>query len=162
MFASKKSSLIKQLWRKKIFNQPDEAQCEVETSTEGEWKNHLHRILKRLKEKQLEQLLVAVESKGGEQTNCVYVPRDQQDRKNAAATLCCRIWRWPDLDSVPLKRLSSCVNQCEDTECINPYHWSRLLVIGKHGQDWGITHLLLNFSFVYHFDYDMLSIVFLM
>ena len=131
MFASRKSSLIKQLWRKKIFNQNDETNGEVETSVEVEWKNHLHRILKRLKEKQLEVLLQSIESKGGETTECVLVPVPQ-DRKNSS-TLCCRVWRWPEAEQ-PLQLKRMCVKTSDDTdmlECINPYHWSRLLIIGK-------------------------------
>ncbi|XP_071098649.1 mothers against decapentaplegic homolog 6-like [Haliotis cracherodii] len=130
MFRSKRHSLVKRLWKHRLIN--DETQSATETPEELELKSVAHTMLKRLKEKQLDILVQSVESKGGENTECVLLPKEHVRvgrRSFSHHNLCCRLWRWPDLSQeAELKRLSCC-NTVNDPGyvCCNPYHWSLLL-----------------------------------
>lgn len=133
MFRSKRHSLVKRLWKHRLIN--DETQSATETPEELELKSVAHTMLKRLKEKQLDILVQSVESKGGENTECVLLPKEHVRvgrRSFSHHNLCCRLWRWPDLSQeAELKRLSCC-NTVNDPGyvCCNPYHWSLLLKPG--------------------------------
>uniref|UniRef100_S4RV88 Mothers against decapentaplegic homolog n=1 Tax=Petromyzon marinus TaxID=7757 RepID=S4RV88_PETMA len=110
-----------------------------------------HALLKRLKEKQLEALLQAVESRGGARTACVLVPIEGPASRSSPRlggpsvpeadcglsppplsphVLLCRLFRWPEVrHSAELKRLSVCGQHGRaegDSVCCNPYHLSRL------------------------------------
>ncbi len=144
MFRSKRSNLVKKLWKLRIQN---ETQCSNEILSHGQLtsKNLLNEqdlqdekavtqaMLKRLKENDLESLLQAVEGRGVEMTECVMLPRDsiRLGRRGQVAphVLCCQIWRWPDLKGEQsLKKLSYCTSSdTSTTVCCNPYHWSLLL-----------------------------------
>ncbi|XP_069483053.1 mothers against decapentaplegic homolog 7 isoform X2 [Ambystoma mexicanum] len=95
---------------------------------EAELKALGHSALKRLKERQLEALLQAVESRGATRTACLLLPAEP--RPQALPLLLCRLFRWPDLrHSCELKRLSGCESHGKaDPElvCCNPHHLSRL------------------------------------
>ena len=139
MFRSKRSSLVKRLWK---FRVSDEAGS---TSQKGssfgedqELKSVTQSFFKRLKEDQLETLLQAMESKGGEKTPCIPVSKSDirlGRRTVSPYILCCRVFRWPDLSKdTDMKRLPCCERQNEEKEaviCCNPYHWSLVVHIGE-------------------------------
>lgn len=134
MFRSRRSTLVKRLWKSRISQ--NETSCSTESAEDLEVKSVAHSVLKRLKEKSLEVLVQSVESKGGETTECVLLPKgDLRLGKRTAAphVLCCQIWRWPDLEGdLLLKRLPCCLPTDDPTSiCCNPYHWSRLVLPGK-------------------------------
>ena len=137
MFRSRRSNLVKRLWKCRQKPNQDETQCTTqETPEELELKSVIHSMLKRLKEKQLDVLVQSVESKGGERTECVLLPKQDLRlgrRSVAPHVLCCQIWRWLDLDQeYELKRLTTCTSAEDPTYiCCNPFHWSRLTVPGS-------------------------------
>ncbi len=73
--------------------------------SEQELKAAMHSLLKRLKEPQLQTLVTAVESGGGESTECVLLPKGDLQKLGARLGgvpphyLCCQIWRFPDLQT---------------------------------------------------------------
>ncbi|XP_008586374.1 PREDICTED: mothers against decapentaplegic homolog 6-like, partial [Galeopterus variegatus] len=91
-------------------------------------------LLKRLKERSLDTLLEAVESRGGVPGGCVLVPRADLRLGGQPAPpqlLLGRLFRWPDLQhAVELKPLCGCHSFAAaadgPTVCCNPYHFSRL------------------------------------
>lgn len=109
-----------------------------ESEIEKEFKATAQSFLKRLKESQLEQLVEAVESNGGDHTDCVLFPQGEirlGRRTVDPQVLCCQLFRWPDVKHVgELKRLhfncKSSRASGDDTNsghvCCNPYHLSRL------------------------------------
>lgn len=147
MFRSKRSTLAKRLW--KLRGQTEspggagtenyEAGCALENLCNSEeLKVRCMAMLKRLKEDQLESLVRAVESQGRDLSNCVLVPKGDF-RVNGIGcippnVLCCKLWRWPDLNlDAPLKQLPCCKSKyaLDDHSlsmyiCCNPYHWSKL------------------------------------
>ncbi|XP_020838467.1 mothers against decapentaplegic homolog 6 [Phascolarctos cinereus] len=100
---------------------------------EQELKTVTYSLLKRLKERALDTLLEAVESRGGVPGGCVLVPRTDLRLGGQPAPpqlLLGRLFRWPDLQhAVELKPLCGChsFNAVDSpTVCCNPYHFSRL------------------------------------
>ncbi|XP_076854506.1 mothers against decapentaplegic homolog 6a [Brachyhypopomus gauderio] len=100
---------------------------------EEELKRCTYGFLKKLKEKSLDVLLEAVESKGGVPGDCVTVPQTDLQIGGQTASpqyLLCRLFRWPDLPlTTQLKALCHCRSLQEPkahTMCCNPYHYSRL------------------------------------
>ncbi|GAA6073864.1 mothers against decapentaplegic homolog 7 [Tachysurus ichikawai] len=97
-------------------------------SAEAELKALTHSVLKKIKEKQLEVLLQAVESKGGARSPCLMLP----GRVDAFSLplLLCKVFRWPDLRHwSQLKRLPCCESYGKinpELVCCNPHHMSRL------------------------------------
>ena len=145
MFRFRRTNLVKRLWKARVTNQ-HEGQCSDEASDDAvaaaaaaadelELKSVAHSLLKRLKEKQLGVLIQAVESRGGDTTECLLLPRGDLHlgrRSVAPHVLCCRIWRWPDLQAdYLLKRMPCCTAAGDPSSvCCNPYHWSRLNLPG--------------------------------
>lgn len=114
----RRTSTIKRLWK----------QRKTELDTFG-----AHNFLKQLSELELTTLLLAVESGGAQQTDCVLVPNESVVTINGAISphvLFCKLWRWPDLwQNAPLRRLPECKSSGNmKTVCINPHHWSQLCV----------------------------------
>ncbi|CAG5116354.1 unnamed protein product [Candidula unifasciata] len=150
MFRSKRSSLVKRLWKYRV-NDETKSSSQRDTSTaplqpdsttsfheDIEFKSVTNSFLKRLKEDQLEALVQAMESRGGEVTPCVPVAKSFLRIGRLMVSpyvLCCRVFRWPDLKSdADMKRLPSCMRQNEDKEaviCCNPYHWSLVVKIDE-------------------------------
>ncbi|XP_006831573.1 PREDICTED: mothers against decapentaplegic homolog 6 [Chrysochloris asiatica] len=101
---------------------------------EQELKTVTYSLLKRLKERSLDTLLEAVESRGGVPGGCVLVPRTDLRLGGQPAPpqlLLGRLFRWPDLQhAVELKPLCGCHSFAATadgpTVCCNPYHFSRL------------------------------------
>ncbi|CAN0346424.1 unnamed protein product [Bubo scandiacus] len=101
---------------------------------EGELKALTHAVLKRLKERQLEGLLHAVESRGGARTPCLLLPAKADSRLGQhwypLPVLLCKVFRWPDLrHSAEVKRLCCCESYGKahpELVCCNPHHLSRL------------------------------------
>ncbi|KAF7243839.1 hypothetical protein EYD10_09716 [Varanus komodoensis] len=102
--------------------------------SEAELKALTHSVLKRLKEKHLEGLLQAVESRGGARTACLLLPSKVDSRLGqhwySLPLLLCKVFRWPDLRHCSeVKRLCCCESYGKahpDLVCCNPYHLSRL------------------------------------
>lgn len=107
-------------------------------SSEAELKALAHSVLKRLKEKHLEVLLQAVESRGGTRTSCLLLPTKVDSKLGqhwySLPLLLCKIFRWPDLrPGSEVKRLCGCESYGKthlDLACCNPYHLSRLCELG--------------------------------
>uniref|UniRef100_A0A1A8RV04 Mothers against decapentaplegic homolog n=1 Tax=Nothobranchius rachovii TaxID=451742 RepID=A0A1A8RV04_9TELE len=92
-----------------------------------------HAFLKRLKERSLDALVKAVETKGGISGECVMVPRTElriEAHHVSPQYLLCRLFRWSDLPlSARLKTLFHCQSfGAADSAkvCCNPHHYSRL------------------------------------
>ena len=105
---------------------------------EQELKSATYSLLKRLKEKSLDTLLEAVESRGGLPSDCVMIPRTELRLGGHAAPpelLVCKLYRWSDLQHpAQLKPLCECKSfgtLDSQTVCCNPYHYSRLCGPGK-------------------------------
>ncbi len=147
MFRSKRSVLIRRLWRSRVFggehgsdttgSTAENTSRETHTEPDQDFKSAAHSFLKKLKDQQLELLLEAVEGKGSTQTSCVLFPKGEirlgRGRTILPHVLCCQLYRWPDIrHAAELKRLQYCcqTNQENDdasgTVCCNPYHLSRL------------------------------------
>ncbi|XP_071400427.1 mothers against decapentaplegic homolog 6-like, partial [Centroberyx affinis] len=100
---------------------------------EEELKSVAYALLKRLKEKPLDALVKAVETKGGIPSECVMVPRADLrlgGHHISPQYLLCKLYRWSDLQlSARLKALCHCQSfGAVDSAkvCCNPYHYSRL------------------------------------
>nr|XP_055180025.1 mothers against decapentaplegic homolog 7 isoform X3 [Nyctereutes procyonoides] len=113
---------------------------------EADLKALTHSVLKKLKERQLELLLQAVESRGGTRTACLLLPGRLDCRPGLGAPagsqpaqppsayslplLLCKVFRWPDLrHSSEVKRLCCCESYGKinpELVCCNPHHLSRL------------------------------------
>ncbi|NXX85294.1 SMAD7 protein, partial [Urocolius indicus] len=113
---------------------------------EAELKALTHAVLKRLKERQLEGLLHAVESRGGARTPCLLLPAKADSRLGQhwypLPVLLCKVFRWPDLRHCSeVKRLCCCESYGKahsELVCCNPHHLSRLCELGeRRGGDAG-------------------------
>lgn len=153
MFRTKRSGLVRRLWRSRA---PAEGDGDADTGgaagcclgkpgaskpnpgTEAELKALTYSILKKIKEKQLEVLLQAVESRGGARTPCLLLPGKADARLGQHSyplpLLLYKVFRWPDLrHSSELKRLSCCESYGKinpELVCCNPHHMSRLCELG--------------------------------
>lgn len=107
----------------------------AQLGTEAELKAITHSVLKRLKERQLEGLLQAVESRGGARSPCIILPAAKTDSRLCPPPLSlplilAKVFRWPDLrHPAELKRLRCCESYGKtgpELLCCNPHHLSRL------------------------------------
>jgi len=137
----------------------DPCQCAPRrTVLEEELASTAHVFLKRLKERSLDALVKAVETKGGIPGECVMVPSIELRlgaHHISPQYLLCKLFRWSDLPlSARLKSLCHCQSfGVVDSAkvCCNPYHYSRLcgpgkdikiegvgmrLVVNSQGTDW--------------------------
>ncbi|XP_069102863.1 mothers against decapentaplegic homolog 6-like [Argopecten irradians] len=132
MFRSKRSALVKRLWKNRLHNEAtgeNESSLSLSPELDTEIKSVAQSMLKRLKEKQLEMLCQSIETKGGETTGCVLLPNSDLrlgKRSVAPHILCCQLWRWSDITpNTELKRLPHCESADDPAYmCCNPYHWS--------------------------------------
>lgn len=118
---------------RKLGASPEALEAMPRTVLEQELKAATYSLLKRLKEKALDTLLEAVESRGGMPSDCVMVSRTEVRLGGHVASpplLVCRLYRWSDLQHpAQLKPLCECKSfGAPDslTVCCNPYHYSRL------------------------------------
>uniref|UniRef100_A0A8C8ADC1 Mothers against decapentaplegic homolog n=1 Tax=Otus sunia TaxID=257818 RepID=A0A8C8ADC1_9STRI len=109
-----------------------------ESDGRTELKAVTYSLLKRLKERSLDSLLEAVESRGGMPSGCVLVARTELRLGGQAAPphlLLGKLFRWPDLQHpAELKPLCECQSfgvADGPTVCCNPYHFSRLCGPGE-------------------------------
>ncbi|XP_028307288.1 mothers against decapentaplegic homolog 6b isoform X2 [Gouania willdenowi] len=114
-----------------LFKDRDRDQSEPMTQDQ-ELKSAAHALLKRLKERALDTLLEAVESRGGT-GDCVMVSRSELrlgGHVSSPQLLVCKLYRWSDLQcSAQLKPLCECRSwgsPDSPTVCCNPHHYSRL------------------------------------
>uniref|UniRef100_A0A1B6HX09 Mothers against decapentaplegic homolog n=1 Tax=Homalodisca liturata TaxID=320908 RepID=A0A1B6HX09_9HEMI len=135
MFRSKRTALAKRLWKARIRRE-NEAGGEAERDDVNENRDPRDfanaderslrtKLLKRLKESQLETLAFAVENGESSMSTCVMLPKDLVEEPHLK---CCQTWRWPDLrQPQELKQLPLC-DSIKDPAyiCCNPYHWSRI------------------------------------
>ncbi|KAM8961018.1 mothers against decapentaplegic homolog 7 isoform 3-T3 [Pelodytes ibericus] len=151
MFRSRRSLLVRRLWRSRAGgggggSSGGEAGETGEAESRGHgggraarscrlgWEAELAQsVLRRLKERQLEGLLAAVESRGGARSPCLLLPAARLDSRLGSwplPVLLCRVFRWPELRlGSPLKRLSCCESHGKtnpELVCCNPHHLSRL------------------------------------
>lgn len=140
MFRSRRTTLLKRLWKYRVNNETKSAtQKDITGSEDQELKFVTQSFFKRLKEPQLEGLLQAMESRGGENTPCVPVSKSELHLGRhwvLPYILCCKVFRWPSLsEDAEMKRLPCCVTREEESElmiCCNPYHWSIVVKIGMY------------------------------
>ncbi|XP_053909239.1 mothers against decapentaplegic homolog 7 isoform X1 [Cuculus canorus] len=163
MFRTKRSVLVRRLWRSRAPGGEEEAAAgepgaaaearahvcgggrgccpgkagrgsRAFAGAEAELKALTHAVLKRLKERQLERLLHAVESRDGAQTPCLLLPAKADSRLGQhwypLPVLLCKVFRWPDLHHCSeVKRLCCCESYGKaqpELVCCNPHHLSRL------------------------------------
>lgn len=117
---------------------PEPQEAMPRTVLEQELKSATYSLLKRLKERTLDTLLEAVESRGGMPSDCVMVSRTELRLAGHMASpqlLVCKLYRWSDLQHLAqLKPLCECKSfgaPDSPTVCCNPYHYSRLCGPGK-------------------------------
>uniref|UniRef100_A0A3Q3QRR3 Mothers against decapentaplegic homolog n=1 Tax=Monopterus albus TaxID=43700 RepID=A0A3Q3QRR3_MONAL len=151
MFKSKRSGLVRRLWRSRLVTESDGRDgcrggeggrngCHVRpgcasrhAGLEDELASIAHAFLKRLKERSLDALANAVETKEGIPSECVMVPRTELQlgaHHISPQFLLCKLYRWSDLPlSAHLKALCHCQSfDALDSAkvCSNPYHYSRI------------------------------------
>ncbi|KAM5191874.1 mothers against decapentaplegic homolog 7 [Mantella aurantiaca] len=161
MFRTKRSVLVRRLWRSRAPGEPGESAAgeggesraaqhgggggccagktgkvpRAQLGSDAELKAATHSVLKRLKERQLEGLLQAVESRGGTRSPCLLLPAAKLDSRLcqppfSLPLLLAKVFRWPDLrHSAEVKRLSCCESYGKNNPellCCNPHHLSRL------------------------------------
>ncbi|XP_063172851.1 mothers against decapentaplegic homolog 6-like [Candoia aspera] len=122
MFRSRRASLVQRLWRLHCVTPGLDDNC-------GALKPVAHALFKKLKDRELEQLLQAVESQGAGESGCVWVEPRGVKAGPSASLLLCRLYRWPDLRHPhELKRLCFCKAAGGEgaVHCCNPHHLSRL------------------------------------
>lgn len=117
---------------------PESQEMMPRTVLEQELKSATYSLLKRLKERSLDTLLEAVESRGGVPSDCVRISRTELRLGGHVAPpelLVCKLYRWSDLQHpAQLKPLCECKSfgtLDSQTVCCNPYHYSRLCGPGK-------------------------------
>lgn len=117
---------------------PEAPEVMPRTVLEEELKSATYSLLKKLKERALDTLLEAVESRGGMPSDCVMISRTELRLGGHVASpqlLVCKLYRWSDLQHhAQLKPLCECKSfgaLDSPTVCCNPYHYSRLCGPGK-------------------------------
>lgn len=143
MFRSRKTTLVKRAWKSRQVGLGDAPHQELkQQEVAQQLKVAAIHLLRRLTEAQLELLVAALDSGGGDPGECVLVPRELGEecvggRSLPPHLLMVWVWRWPDLlsasqySTTPLQRLPSCAARNDHVYvCANPYHWARLLQTG--------------------------------
>ncbi|XP_056410688.1 mothers against decapentaplegic homolog 6-like isoform X2 [Hyla sarda] len=137
MFRSRRSLLVRQLWKQRCITS-NRGQGEGAPPNPEDLHNALrpavHQLFKKLKDEHLWQLSEAVKSRGRWDCGCIWLPWEVRAGKQVLPpqVLLCRLYRWPDLrTNAELKSLSHCQNFWRrsgegTTICCNPYHLSRL------------------------------------
>ncbi|XP_078063271.1 mothers against decapentaplegic homolog 6-like [Mustelus asterias] len=137
MFGSRRSGVVRRLWRSRCPKLGGESSQNADQELQSGLKLATHSLFKRLRDEQLELLARALEARGTDDHTggCVSFPRTELriGRQHYwPQVLTCKLFRWPDLKHLhQLKRLCNCDcfwRMSEDlaTVCCNPYHFSRL------------------------------------
>ncbi|XP_006003378.1 mothers against decapentaplegic homolog 6-like [Latimeria chalumnae] len=139
MFRSKRSSLVRRLWRNHCAVTPASGARGTESGQNAEGlqnalKPAAHFVFKNLKDEQLELLVEAVESRGAWDVGCVSFPKTELrvgEHALPAQVLMCKLYRWPELKHLHELKLLCCCEESwkKDSEsalvCCNPFHFSR-------------------------------------
>ena len=129
IFRSRRSSLVKRLWRLQPLGEDDNNRERRAVATA---------VLKRLKEPALEGLVRALEAGGKDSGVCCLVPKGglRLGRLGTVSpqVLTAQLFRWQDVkgeeELVQVKAI--CQNQDQDLfVCCNPWHWARALPLGE-------------------------------
>ncbi|XP_038643017.1 mothers against decapentaplegic homolog 6-like [Scyliorhinus canicula] len=136
MFGSRRSSVVRRLWRSRCPKAGGESSHNVDQDLQSGLKLATHSLFKRLRDEQLELLARALDARGtDDHMGCVPFPRSELrigKQHYWPQVLTCKLFRWPDLKHLhQLKRLCVCdcfwrMSEDHSTTCCNPYHFSRL------------------------------------
>uniref|UniRef100_A0A3Q3JGL3 Mothers against decapentaplegic homolog n=1 Tax=Monopterus albus TaxID=43700 RepID=A0A3Q3JGL3_MONAL len=135
MFKSKRSGLVRRLWRSRLVTESDGRDgCRGgEGGRNGPCRRHSGNAGREEEEQSLDALANAVETKEGIPSECVMVPRTELQlgaHHISPQFLLCKLYRWSDLPlSAHLKALCHCQSfDALDSAkvCSNPYHYSRI------------------------------------
>ena len=96
-------------------------------------------MLGRLKEQQLEGLVRALETRGGEPGPCCPVPANQRRPSDQSETrVMARVFRGWGEDTGDMVRLPWCDQGDTDIyTCCNPFHWARVVTPGVSSYELG-------------------------
>lgn len=114
-------------------------------------KRAIESLVKKLKEKrdELDSLITAITTNGAHSTKCVTIQRTLDGRLQVAGrkgfphVIYARIWRWPDLHKNELKHCKFChyaFDLKQDSVCVNPYHYERVVSPGIDLSGLNIQH----------------------
>ncbi|XP_056003274.1 mothers against decapentaplegic homolog 4-like isoform X8 [Ostrea edulis] len=114
-------------------------------------KRAIESLVKKLKEKrdELDSLITAITTNGAHTTKCVTIQRTLDGRLQVAGrkgfphVIYARIWRWPDLHKNELKHCKFChyaFDLKQDSVCVNPYHYERVVSPGIDLSGLNIQH----------------------
>lgn len=113
-------------------------------------------LVKKLRKKadELENLVIAIKSKGRQPSKCVTIPRTLDgrlqvcERKGFPHVIYSRLFRWPDIHKMELRHLETCQFAFDlkyDVVCVNPYHYER--ISSTPSQSNGMNYFTLPLSF---------------
>ncbi|KAL3310270.1 hypothetical protein Ciccas_011165 [Cichlidogyrus casuarinus] len=129
-FVSSSDACLKIINCLMCYNQSSDPESFVRLSVES--------LVRKLKEKpqELDELICAVTSAGSQSSKCVTIPKTLDGRIQIGGRKCfphltyAKIWRFPDLSKMELRRTQQCNHAYElhgEVVCINPYHYERIV-----------------------------------